>query len=78
MTVLVLARGVDPQVDRVVEELTLRGVPVFRTDLVAFPQSLTLEPKALCRSFRWPGGRNGAATALGASNSTHPEHASDG
>jgi hypothetical protein len=45
MTVLVLARDVDPQVDLVVEELTLRGVPVFRTDLVTFPQSLTLDSR---------------------------------
>jgi hypothetical protein len=45
MTVLVLARDVDPQVDLVVEELTLRGVPVFRTDLVTFPQSLTLNSR---------------------------------
>jgi ATP-grasp ribosomal peptide maturase len=45
MTVLVLAREVDPHVDRVVEELTFRDVPVFRTDLAAFPQSLTLDSR---------------------------------
>jgi ATP-grasp ribosomal peptide maturase len=43
MTVLVLAREVDPSADRLVEELGRRGVPVFRTDLVAFPQALTLD-----------------------------------
>ena len=45
MTVLILAREIEPQVDRVVEELTGRGVPVFRTDLAAFPQRLTLEAR---------------------------------
>jgi ATP-grasp ribosomal peptide maturase len=45
MTVLVLARNIDPHVDRVVEELSSRGVPVFRTDLAAFPQSLTLDAR---------------------------------
>lgn len=39
---MVLARNLDPQADRVVEALGERGVPVFRTDLVAFPQALTL------------------------------------
>lgn len=43
MTVLVLGREVDPSTDRVVEALGERGVPVFRTDLAAFPQALTLE-----------------------------------
>jgi hypothetical protein len=43
MTVLVLARPMDPQVDRVVEELARRDVPVFRTDLAAFPQRLALD-----------------------------------
>ncbi|MGH3755178.1 MAG: ATP-grasp ribosomal peptide maturase [Pseudonocardiaceae bacterium] len=43
MTVLVLGREVDPSTDRVVEALGERGVPVFRTDLAAFPQTLTLE-----------------------------------
>jgi ATP-grasp ribosomal peptide maturase len=43
MTVLVLAREIEPQVDRVVEELTARDVPVFRSDLAAFPQTLTLD-----------------------------------
>ena len=39
---LILAREIGPQVDRVVEELTARGVPVFRTDLAAFPQTLSV------------------------------------
>lgn len=43
MTVLVLARDVDPSADRLVEALGERGVPVFRTDLAAFPQALTLD-----------------------------------
>lgn len=43
MTVLVLAREIEPHVDRLVEELTQRRVPVFRTDLAAFPQRLTLD-----------------------------------
>lgn len=45
MTVLALVRNIDSQVDRVVEELLSRGVPVFRTDLAAFPQSLTLDAR---------------------------------
>lgn len=43
MTVLILAREIEPQVDRVVEELVARNVPVFRSDLAAFPQTLTLD-----------------------------------
>lgn len=45
MTVLILASDIDPQVDRVVEVLTERGVLVFRTDLAMFPQSLTLDAR---------------------------------
>jgi len=45
VTVLILARDLDPQVDRLVEELTGRDVPVFRTDLVAFPHALTLDAR---------------------------------
>lgn len=45
MTVLILGREVDPAIDRMVEELSARSVPVFRTDLVAFPQQLTLETR---------------------------------
>ncbi len=45
MTVLVLARDLDWSADRVVETLTQRGVPVFRTDLAAFPQQLTLDAR---------------------------------
>ncbi len=45
MTVLMLARDVDPSTDRLVEALGERGVPVFRTDLVAFPQALTLDAR---------------------------------
>jgi ATP-grasp ribosomal peptide maturase len=45
MTVLALARDIDPSADRLVEELGERGVPVFRTDLVAFPQALTLDAR---------------------------------
>jgi ATP-grasp ribosomal peptide maturase len=45
MTVLILARDLDPQVDRLVEELSGRDVPVFRTDLAAFPHALTLDAR---------------------------------
>ncbi|MFN2494444.1 MAG: ATP-grasp ribosomal peptide maturase [Pseudonocardiaceae bacterium] len=45
MTVLVLARDLDSAVDRVVEALGERGVPVFRTDLAAFPQTLSLQAR---------------------------------
>jgi len=45
MTVLILAREIEPQVDRVVEELSGRDVPVFRTDLAAFPQTLVLDAR---------------------------------
>ncbi|MGI9063364.1 MAG: ATP-grasp ribosomal peptide maturase [Pseudonocardiaceae bacterium] len=43
MTVLILARDLDSSADRMVEALDERGVPVFRTDLAAFPQALTLD-----------------------------------
>lgn len=43
MTVLVLARDLDSSADRMVETLGQRGIPVFRTDLTAFPQALTLD-----------------------------------
>ncbi|MGH3697345.1 MAG: ATP-grasp ribosomal peptide maturase [Pseudonocardiaceae bacterium] len=60
MTVLVLARDLDWSADRIVEALTQRGVPVFRTDLAAFPQQLTLDARLgpdgwdgeLCTSHR--------------------------
>ncbi|MGH3799170.1 MAG: hypothetical protein ACRDTD_03380 [Pseudonocardiaceae bacterium] len=37
MTVLILARDLDSLVDRLVQALDERDVPVFRTDLAAFP-----------------------------------------
>ncbi|MGH3812550.1 MAG: MvdC/MvdD family ATP grasp protein [Pseudonocardiaceae bacterium] len=40
-----MAREIEPQVDRVVEELAARDVPVFRLDLAAFPQTLTLDAR---------------------------------
>ena len=43
----------DPQVDRVVDALAERDVPVFRTDLAAFPQRLTLD--ARLASDGWSG-----------------------
>lgn len=43
MTVLVLAREFDPTADAVLTELARRGVPVFRTDLAAFPQELRMD-----------------------------------
>lgn len=45
MTVLVLARDLDSQVDRLVQALYERDVPVFRTDLAAFPGALTLDAR---------------------------------
>ncbi|MBV9013121.1 MAG: hypothetical protein JO272_13930 [Pseudonocardiales bacterium] len=43
MTVLLLARDLNPSDDRLVRALTEWGVPVFRTDLAAFPQTLSLD-----------------------------------
>ncbi|MGH3905739.1 MAG: MvdC/MvdD family ATP grasp protein [Pseudonocardiaceae bacterium] len=40
-----MAREIEPQVDRLVEELAARDVPVFRTNLAAFPQTLTLDAR---------------------------------
>jgi ATP-grasp ribosomal peptide maturase len=45
VTVLALARDLDWSADRLVEELARRGVPVFRTDLAAFPQALKLDAR---------------------------------
>ncbi len=45
MTVLILARDLDPPADRLVEALGEREVPVFRADLAAFPQALTLDAR---------------------------------
>jgi ATP-grasp ribosomal peptide maturase len=53
MTVLILAREFDPTADAVVQELTEKDVPVFRTDLRDFPQRLKLD--AELRNGRWQG-----------------------
>jgi ATP-grasp ribosomal peptide maturase len=53
MTVLVLARDFDPTADAVVAALAGRQVPVFRTDLAAFPRRLRLD--ARLRRGRWTG-----------------------
>ncbi len=53
MTVLVLAREFDPTADAVVAALAERDVPVFRTDLAAFPRQLRLD--ARLRGGRWTG-----------------------
>lgn len=53
MTVLVLAREFDPTADAVVTALVQRDVPVFRTDLAAFPHNLRLD--ARLRGGRWTG-----------------------
>jgi ATP-grasp ribosomal peptide maturase len=45
VTVLILARELDSQVDRLVQVLRERKVPVFRTDLAAFPTALTLDAR---------------------------------
>ena len=43
MTVLVLSEDCDPTVDRVVQELAARDVPVFRCDTGWFPRRLTMD-----------------------------------
>jgi len=53
VTVLVLAREFDPTADAVVTALGQRGVPVFRTDLAAFPAELRLD--ARLHDGRWTG-----------------------
>lgn len=53
MTVLLLARDLNPSADRLVRALTEWGVPVFRTDLAAFPQTLSLD--ARLGSSGWEG-----------------------
>jgi ATP-grasp ribosomal peptide maturase len=53
MTVLVLAREFDSTADAVITALAERGVPVFRTDLAAFPTELWLD--ARLRAGRWTG-----------------------
>ena len=53
MTVLVLARNFDPTADAVVTALAERQVPVFRTNLAAFPRHLRLD--AWLRGGRWTG-----------------------
>jgi ATP-grasp ribosomal peptide maturase len=45
VTVLILAEDFDPTVDRVVEALAGRGVPVFRCDTAWFPAELTLDAR---------------------------------
>lgn len=45
MTVLVLSRDVNQSADQLVHALGVRGVPVFRTDLAAFPQALTVDAR---------------------------------
>lgn len=45
MTVVVLARDLNPTADRLVTTLTGRGVPVFRTDLAALPQALIVDAR---------------------------------
>jgi ATP-grasp ribosomal peptide maturase len=53
VTVLILAQDFDPTADAVVLALAERGVPVFRTDLAAFPRQLRLD--ARLREGRWTG-----------------------
>ncbi|MGH3915386.1 MAG: ATP-grasp ribosomal peptide maturase [Pseudonocardiaceae bacterium] len=53
MTVLILTREFDPTADAVVQALTQRQVPVFRTDLSDFPRWLRLD--AELREGRWSG-----------------------
>lgn len=53
MTVLVLARELDPTADQVVQKLTARQVPLLRLDTAWFPQQLTLD--AELRNGQWTG-----------------------
>ena len=53
MTVLILAGERDVSADRMVRALGDRGVPVFRTDLGWFPETLTLD--AELHDGRWVG-----------------------
>jgi ATP-grasp ribosomal peptide maturase len=53
MTVLVLARNFDPTADAVVTALAEQRVPVFRTDLAAFPRHLRLD--ARLQGGHWTG-----------------------
>ncbi len=59
MTVLILSQEADAPTDAVVEELTRRGVPVFRADTSWFPQRLVLDaeldPDRLDAGRRWRG-----------------------
>lgn len=62
MTVLILADELDISADAMVRELTNRDVPVFRTDMSRFPQSLAVD--ATFRSGRWEGWVNGPSRSL--------------
>lgn len=53
MTVLVLAEDCDTTVDRVVDELNARDVPVFRCDTGWFPQRLVMDARVA--GPRWAG-----------------------
>lgn len=53
MTVVVLAQDCDAPVDRVVLALAERAVPVFRTDLAAFPEQLVVDAELV--DGRWVG-----------------------
>lgn len=53
MTVLVLAEDYDPTVDRVVQIMCDRGVPVFRADLSWFPNKLALDAELI--GGQWEG-----------------------
>jgi hypothetical protein len=41
-SVLILTHRFDPTVDKVVEELNNRGVPLFRVDTSEFPERLSV------------------------------------
>lgn len=53
MTVVMLTRELDPSADRLVEALHQRDVPVFRTNVAAFPQRLSLD--ARLGPYGWDG-----------------------
>lgn len=53
MTVVIFAQDCDAPVDQVIQQLTDRGIPVFRADTSWFPQRLSIE--ARLDSGRWVG-----------------------
>lgn len=53
MSILILARPLDPTADAVVQELDHRGIHVVRADMADFPKRLRLD--ARLSTGRWSG-----------------------